>query len=488
MQDKFSVRRLDRASKHVSSLWFPINTEVLRSIRSKIQQATYEPQPEQLFEDLKQDFALFSFVVKELVATASTQNISTDIINNPAKLITWAGPTVIGGFLADDSKLPMNHMLQTISPLQSTRLRETAIIASTAEVLSAHQNLDADTGFSRGIIRETGLNLIAWNYPSLYSRVIKNLTRGQSLDERLSQELGFSPVTLAMRVLHPSTSIVDGDERSVHDSWWDTYDKLCEIGAALARADSPETYPSAENDWNLAKDYLQHTVGEEGIALIRAKAVEHSIQYKQTLSDLFKDLREFNPEQNIQTQRKQSETTRNRYIPQCAPKIQSELHALYTHFMDSHMTGEALETLIRRIIPDAGFTGGCVFLVDPAAFALMPRTVFGTIKLRSVERVLLKQSFSETLGMSSFHRDDTRHSENRDLAATALSCTQPVVEKQNTRGLTGLTGMYASLGDTKKVGVLYLEAPEAPDLDGNHLTMSTFKAMRQALVDALQLD
>ena len=48
--------------------------------------------------------------------------------------------------------------------------------------------------------------------------------------------------------------------------------------------------------------------------------------------------------------------------------------------------------------------------------------------------------------------------------------------------------MYASLGDAKKVGVLYLEVPEAPDTDSDHQTMCTFKAMRQALADALRLD
>ena len=48
--------------------------------------------------------------------------------------------------------------------------------------------------------------------------------------------------------------------------------------------------------------------------------------------------------------------------------------------------------------------------------------------------------------------------------------------------------MYASLGDAKKVGVLYLEAPDSTDTTGDHQTMCTFKAMRQALADALKLD
>lgn len=488
MHEKFSLRRLDRASKHVSSLWFPINPDVLATIRKKVADGAYQEYPQSLFDDLRQDFALFTFIVKELVAIASEQNADPRVLNNPADLISWAGPQTIGELLTDDSRLPLNHLLQAISPLQASRLRETAIVASTAEVLSAHKNLNPQTGFSRGIIRETGLNLIAWNYPSLYSRVVKNLVRGQSLDEQLSQELGFSPVMLAMRVLHSAAATSSGEEHPTMDASWENYDRLCEIGAALARADSPETYPSAENDWKLASDYLQKTVGNVGISLIRSKAAECSEEYKQSLSGLFKSPRELNPERNIQSFKNQSQTRRNRYINQCSIEIQSALQQLYSHLSDAQSTGEALELLIRRIIPDAGFTGGCVYLVDPTAFALMPRTVFGSVKLRSLERVMLKQAFAEQ-HLGAFPGLANSASCEPDLAATALSCAQPVIERQdNLHASSGMTGMYASLGDSKKVGVLYLEAPEATDAQGDHQTMCTFKAMRQALADALKLD
>jgi hypothetical protein len=366
-------------------------------------------------------------------------------------------------------------------------LRETAIVASTAEVLSAKTNLDPDTGFSRGVIRETGLNLIAWNYPSLYSRVVKKLVRGQSLDEELSQELGFSPVTLAMRVLQPTSFHSSREERHPHDSTWENYDRLCDIGAALARADSPDTYPSAENDWKMASDYLQKTVGSEGISLIKNKAAECSKEYKRTLNALFKSPRELNPERNIQSFKRQCKSRKNRYISQCPSEIQSALQSLYANLSDTQSTCDALEVLIRQIIPGAGFTGGCVFLVDPAAFALMPRTVFGNVKLRAVERIMLKQAFTEQQSLA-FAGVASVSSCEPDLAATALSCAQPVVERHDDLHSLGITGMYASLGESKKVGVLYLEAPEAPDAAGDHQTMCTFKAMRQALADALRLD
>jgi hypothetical protein len=484
MHEKFSTRRLDRASKHVSSLWFPINLEVLGSIRKNVQDGSYSNVPQQLFEDLKRDFALFTFVVKELVIIASKDQVDPRILNNPEDLISWAGPDSIAGLITDDSRLPLTHLLQASSALQASRLRETAITATTAEVLSAQSNLNPQSGFSRGVIRETGLNLIAWNYPSLYSRVVKNLIPGQSLDEQLLQELGFSPVTLAMRVLHPNNAALTDD---THDTSWENYDRLCEIGSALARADSPGTYPSAENDWRLASEYLYKTVGGEGITLIRNKASEYSKEYKRSLNDLFKSPRELNPEANIQNFKRKSKSHNNRYINHCSSEVQTALQTLYTTLTNAESTGNALELLIRQIIPGAGFTGGCVYLVDPATFALMPRTVFGTVKLRSIERVMLGQAFAEQHSYAA-PGSISQGAAPPDLAATALSSTQPVIERHEDPYDVGTTGLYAALGDSKKVGVLYLEAPEASDLESDQKTLSTFKAMRQALSDALRLD
>lgn len=487
MRDNFSVRRLDRASKHVSSLWFPFNLEVLAQIRKKVREDEYSGSTRGVFEDLKQDFALFTFTVKELTALAAQANVPQRICNNPLELMDWAGTAVIIELLTDDTRLPLSHLLQTISPVQASRLRETAIVASAAEILSAKTNLSADIGFSRGVIRETGLNLIAWNYPSLYSRVLKKLVKGRSLDEQLSHELGFSPVTLAMRVLCPPSASAPDDEAALNDPTWDSYDRLCEIGAALARAGSPETYPSAENDWELASEYLHRTVGSEGIALIRNKAAAYSREYAKSLTGIFKSPSDLDPGRSIQDYRKQSTCLTNRYISQCPTEVQIALQALYNQLSDTVGMGAALEILIRKIIPEAGFTGGCVYLVDPATFALIPRTVFGQVQLRKVERIMLKQALAAQ-DTADFYGSASHKPSSPDLAATALSRAHPVIERHDDSNRSGITGIYAALGDNRKIGVLYLEAPEARDIQGNHRTMCTFKAMRQALADALRLE
>mgnify|MGYP006274915549 CR=1 FL=1 len=485
--NEHSERRLDKASKHVTSLWFPVNPETLASIREHFTTGSFNNDPERLLDMLKTDFALFTFLVKELVPVALEYNVSNDVVNNPMELLRWAGVARIKAIISDDALLPSNHLFQELEPFQAERLRETAIIASTAEVLSEKNNLDPETGFCRGVIREIGLNLIAWNYPTLYARVLKNLTAAKSLDEELTTELGFSPSLLAMRVLRPRSGDVASDMDAMKQTWA-TYDRLCEVGEALARAENPNTYPSAENDWKLASEYLEKTVGTQAIDLIKNRAIEHSREYERTLAGSFHSLAEFSPEKKVQHHKRQESARGNRYLSQCPPEIQKALRNLYAEISGEDSPRAALEMLFQAIIPQAGFTGGCVFVVDPSSFALTPRTKFGKVRLRVIEQVALRHSLQNEGDEDKLGVLMSKPSVESDSAATALSCAHPVIERHDEIEESSFTGMYGSLGESRKIGVLYLEAPAGTTIEADSQSVGTFKAVRQALSDALRLD
>jgi hypothetical protein len=269
---------------------------------------------------------------------------------------------------------------------------------------------------------------------------------------------------------------------------WATYDRLCEVGEALARAENPNTYPSAENDWKLANEYLEKTVGSQAIDLIKSRAVEHTREYEKTLGNSFQSLAEFSPETKVKHFKRQENARNNRYLSQCPPEIQTALRNLYAEISGPDSPRSALEMLFQTIIPQAGFTGGCVFVVDPSSFALTPRTKFGKIRLRSIEQVALRHSLSsegeaERLGVLV-----SKPSVESDSAATALSCAHPVIERHEELEESSFTGMYGSLGESRKIGVLYLEVPAGADLEADTQSVGTFKAVRQALSDALRLD
>lgn len=458
-------RRIDRALQHVSKPWFPMNPEVIKRVRGGIGAGSFENDFNALLADLKTDFALFTFIVKELSQKAVIQNVSQAIISNPIELIRWGGTSAIKEILNELQKTPNVHSLHWSEPFQIQRLRETAIIATTASVLSEKKNLDPELGFSRGVVREIGLNLIAWNYPTVYSKVLNNLKPDQKLDDELSKELGFTPSLLAMRVMQPETAPEQSLDAS-QDSSWATYDELCEIGENLARAENPETYPSAENDWQTAKSFLANTLGEQAINIIRDRALENSKHYQKTLPEVFGNLDKFNPQQAIEKHRRTARALEERFLKFCSPQVQQSLKELYSEMSGETVNKALVGRLLKTIVPEAGFSGGCVFVVDPSSLSLKPRTLIGKVQMRQIANVDLEPG---------------------DAAVSALSTTQPIIQSSEDLASGALAGIYSSLGNRKKIGVLYLETPKK-DHQPDEGTMAVFEVIKKALCDALLID
>lgn len=460
-------RRIERALQHVVRPWFPINQDVLTAIRANLDSGTYDTNPAQLLNDLKGDFALFTFVVKELGIQAMQQKIDAKILNNPVELIRWGGPARIKEAIAPDKKLPSTHSLHWSEPFQVARLRETAVIASTAAVLSEKKDLDPEVGFSRGVIREIGLNLIAWNYPSLYSKVLNNLTPDATLDEELSKELGFTPSLLAMRVLRPENpDMPEGAPVTEEEVGWAAYDELCEVGEALARAENPETYPSAQNDWQKANQYLTENAGAGALDLIKERAVEQSKRYQEALPEVFNNLENFNPQRNIDVHQRMTAVIADHDFRLCPPHVQEALRTLYNDIDGYSVNKAAIQTLLKSIIPQAGFTGGCVFVIDPSTASLKPRTVIGQVNLRQIQNITLDPG---------------------DLAVAALAQTEPVFDIKEDGIAQPIEGIYSSLGGNRKVGVLYLETPRSVNEEPAGKTIGTYNILKKALCDVLHL-
>jgi hypothetical protein len=459
-------RRIDRALQHVNKPWFPMNPEVLKRVRDGLESGIYENNFNALLADLKTDFALFTFLVKELAQRAVTAEESQALLANPLELIRWGSSTHMKEILSEQQKVPTMHSLHWSEPFQIQRLRETAIIATTASVLSEQKNLDPELGFSRGVIREIGLNLIAWNYPSVYTQVISRLKPEQVLDDELAKELGFTPALLAMRLMRPDAG-GDSGEEITEDSSWATYDELCEIGENLARAENPETYPSAENDWKKAKAFLTTAMGEKAIDLIRDRVVESSQQYKKSLPEVFGTLDRFDPQKNIEKHKRAARAIEDRYLKFCSEGVQKALKEMYSEMSNESVNKALVGRLLKDIVPEAGFTGGCVFVVDPSSLSLKPRTLIGKVQMRKISNVELEPG---------------------DAAVSALASPQPVIQVSEDLANSAFTGIYSSLGSRKKVGVLYLEKPQPSSTKPDDGTMGVFEVIRKALCDALLIE
>lgn len=459
-------KRIDRALQHVSKPWFPMNPKILAKVREGLSADTYTNNLGLLFDDLKADFALFTFIIKELSQQAAVEGIAAETIANPVELIRWGGTEKIATVLKEQEKLPSVHSLHWSEPFQVQRLRETAIAAGTASALSEQNNLDPELGFSRGVLRSIGLNLIAWNYPSVYSKVLANLTEAESLDDALTRELGFSPALLGMRLLRPDKASEPDNPTS--DASWATYDELCEVGEALARAENPEAYPTATNDWAQAKEFMVKTIGDDAISKIRQQVIENSKMYQETLPEVFADIEAFDPQEKISAHRSTHRMMEEALLKACPEEIQTALRALYADMRDESVNKALVGRLLKQIVPSAGFTGGCVFVVDPSSLTLKPRTLIGDVQMREINNVALEPG---------------------DTAVSALSSSDTIIKtpEDDSRTQKKLTGIYSALGIRRKIGVLYLETPTAQE-DQHSEKVEIFHALKQALCDTLLLE
>ena len=333
-------------------------------------------------------------------------------------------------------------------------------------MLSEKKDLDPEVGFSRGVIREIGLNLIAWNYPSLYSKVLNNLKPDSTLDEELSKELGFTPSLLAMRVLRPENPDQPEGKPLPDETSWAAYDELCEVGEALARAENPETYPSAQNDWQKANQYLTENAGTGALELIKERAVEQARKYQEALPEVFNSLENFNPKRNIDVHARMKAVIADQDFRVCPPHVQEALRTLYNEIDGYAVNKNAIQTLLKSIIPQAGFTGGCVFVIDPSTACLKPRTIIGQVNLRAISNVSLDPG---------------------DLAVAALGTHGPLFDIKEDALPLPLEGIYSALGEQRKVGVLYLESPKTANEEPEGKTIGTYNILKKALCDVLHL-
>lgn len=459
-------RRLERACEHVSKMWFPPDPELLRRIRSGLTSGAYDLDIDFLIDEIRDDFALFTFSLKGLTVILADEGTAAPRGMTPVELLRWAGlprlRRIFGG--ADDSI--SFHNLREVSDFQAARLKEAIVSASAAEVLAEHAALDPDTGYSTALMRQLGLTLIAWNYPALYRRSIA-AQEALGLDDVLARALGFSPAVLGAAVMRDWP--ISGDihaavfepSRSKRANPPSRLEHLCRIGEMLARANDPEHHPSAPSDWQHVRRDIEATIGAEGLHLIQLRARENGRHYATLDIVSLEDITEVDPARRVHVHTGTALLRGNRYLKDCPPLLARKLKDLYSNIVPGRIDRANVNTLVREIIPSAGFSGGALFILDPIELRLIPRLKIGEPRLRPLSPVTVNGS--------------------SDTVMTAFQCRAPVQESSE----VGIAVLAGCIGGDHRAGVLYLEFPQI--LASGPRIATAFKAIRRALDDCLGL-
>lgn len=476
-------RRLERAVFHINNLWFPINVDLLGEILKGFEEGRYDFGVEFLIEDLKKDLALYVYCIRELSMLLRQEGVRV-CIKEPLELLNLAGKNRIKKVLSVNPRSISQHSSNQLSELQAKQLAASITSAATAEALVQGSECPSESAYLTAVLRQLGLILICWNYPSAYQKAISRQSTEQSIDAVISELLGFTPLLLVFRLVKEwglapeielalkkqsgaaeqqlfSDSEIEGDIVSYLAS-------LCEIGEALARANQPEIYSTAAQDWEMARSAIQQTLGTDGLQVITQRAQEYCSVYRKENPELSEMLTNLNPERTIHQQVERNLLNSNPFAERC-PLIPKKLFKEYYRLRSvGRDNKQSLTFLFKEVFPALGFSGGIVYTVNAETSELMVRLHLGNI----ISEALRKLSFK------------SQHDQG-EAAVAALHCSTLI------QGQLPLdedcSFIAARLGQGAPVGVLYVELPTSllhdPELDFiNH-----FKALKLALHHAFGL-
>lgn len=475
-----TAKGLTEAIAYVGRAWFPVNATVLEGIKERMARREYDYDRQTLIDDIKSDLGLFAYCIKELEKVVDP----ADIRDHPVKILKEIDIKAIEQILNVSEDKISSHRFEQINDNQLMSTKHAAISCSTTHLIASKTEHDPDVAASYALLRQLGFMLVAWNYPRTFEKAMSQLAEnGGDLEKALFKYLGFSPTQLGVKLaadwnkspaLYLGVGLASEEEASKLDPQerqaTEEIKEFCEVGEALARVNDPQHFPAGQREWSKVTATLTDYLGPDALNVLR-----------KSLAGALKEYKKFNPQEfNLDFEpRRQRNTAPNPFgakllevntdIRKCPSEIQALYREMYQEILVGEISVEALNILVKQIIPQCGFTRGCVYLTDPDGQILVPKLKIG-------------------------EGDISRY---KSLRSTSLKFSHPVIEaltcqfpiKQENVYMYGelvshVTGVF---GTREKAGVLYLEmGTSLQGLDG--LTpLVYFRSIKQALNDCLNL-
>ena len=431
------------------------------AIRSKIIQNSYRAQPATVIKDIKQDFALFSYCVRELVNRAQTSGEPlTELypvhlleVSDPAGLVTLVNqaPQHLQAFGAEYGTREQRSTLT--SPLVS---------AAISEELAAALSLDPDIAFATALMRQLGLTLIAWSYPTVFTRAFCGLTGNETIDMAIHKRLGFSPLMLGLTFAHEwriaapiRSAMGDTSVQSTlspeESALADNLKKICRIGEVLTRAHEPGYYPKARETFAEAEREVERILGEHAMRRLRSRIADQCALLLRSVPEFLKPAAAV----AVPGQVRQA-------AEEALPERFAHPMAAFRSTLDKNAGANTLFAIIKQqLFPASGFLSAAVYLVAPEYGSILPRFTLGNLNLHSLEPVPLSSP---------------------QPLALALQTRSPRYEAG--RGSTP-PSILAGIGTPAIIGVLYVQLKPGV-FHSEESALAVFTGLRTALEYALE--
>ncbi len=476
-RDSEARRGIDEALVHVARGWFPVNGAVLSLVQDRVRDGSYSNRYDLLLADLKKDLGLFTYCLRQVgsVIDGPVQHRS------PAEVLMSLELEKFEALLSQTKQVVGVHTVDPTQKTQLMRLRQTLMSAATAETLASHSKLDAHQAFLLATVRQLGMNLVAWNYPRIYTKALLSSGKGEgNLETLLLRTLGYSPLELGARSAldwceHPDTRAVLGQDGGMNgiavSKQAEKFSQFCEIGEVMAQIHDPEYFPAALASWPKVAAQLEQQLGPEWQALIQAQAEQYSAGYGVLVPGGFKC--EINPEgarRDAISHLSLRMFENNQFAQKCPPGIADIFKQLYRSVTPGRPSPLAIKEFAEQVVPALGFERGCIYLIDQRKLQAVPMLRIGAV---SIDRFR---------ALNCSNMGGAVHP-----VVEALSYQTPIIQENafiNGEQVAHVTGVF---GNKEKVGVLYLEmSTELKDGDRAH-SLLFFKALREALNACLSM-
>jgi hypothetical protein len=475
---KVVSRRLEQAIEYVERGWFPASPQILEKIQNRVHNQEYNNNFDLLLNDLKSDFSLFTYLLKGI----RSEYPKDKTILEPVAVLRSLNISKILSLISVPIDEISSHTFQEMEKSQAIRLKNTVLGCTTSGLLAekTQGNVNSDQVFTLSLIRQLGLNLISWNYPSIYGRALQSVKDGveAEFDEILATQLGFRPIELASALTLPAHAITHyADDLGLKIPEEGEPDvpsitrKLCEIGEAFAILNDTEHYPSGSSQSRASASQIDTILGPNAEPLIF-----------ETVKKVYKDYLILSPELNqliVSTKIAESDKpnpygkalySRNPYISKLPEDVKKRIGQVYNTIKKGQVSTEGIQLLATDLMPTIGFHRGCIYLLEQRELTLTPRLRIGTDKVNRYRALSCIDP--------GFESNPVVH---------AFSCSYPVRETEIIFLGERVSLVAGALGVSERAGVLYLEMSPLLVSATNYDALAIFKAFRQCLNDCLGL-
>jgi hypothetical protein len=426
------------------------------------------------------DFSLFGVFLKNLPVLDSEQGNVLD----PSRLLKEADIEQLKKIFRQSEGAVSSHSFAGMMQSQSLRLKHSLISCSTAQTLAENSDIDPVVTYACALMRQLGHNLIAWNYPRIYSRVIGQVSDcDEELEKALLKVLGFSPANLVQAIaekwqLAPEMKLLCGMSVANHEldttpimprGQLETVLRFCKVGETMAKVNDPEHYPSAAFEWNDVVREVTNVLGPQGLQQLNNRYEDAGLIFKTVAPALIDTSVPIEEKLEVaNSTHADIQLASNSYALRCPPELQEKFRRVYRRVLRNELSTDALELLLSEVIPAAGFTVGCIYIVDTRHSLMVPTIKIGDTGLGRYKP--LNCSYSYETGNS---------------IVEALLSQIPIRQEGALLHGERVSHISGMIGTNDKPGVLYLEMSKAL-IDGDSFeAMVRFRAIARCVSECL---